>query len=191
MPEPTASRGPATRLIGRDAERGVLDGLVEAVRGGSSRALVVRGEAGVGKTALLEYLAARASGCHVVSVAGVESEMELAFAVLHQLCGPVLDRLDAVPAPQREALHVTFGLAAGPVPDRLLVGLAVLSLLAEVAAERPLVCVVDDEQWVDRASAQVLAFVARRLGAESVGVVFGARVPAPSWPGWRSWRSRA
>ena len=161
----------------------VLDGLVEAVRGGGSRALVVRGEAGVGKTALLEYLAGRASGCRVVSAAGVESEMELAFAVLHQLCGPVLHRLDAVPAPQREALNVTFGLAAGPAPDRFLVGLAVLSLLAEVAAEQPLLCVVDDEQWLDRASAQVLAFVARRLGAESVGLVFAARVPSAELAG--------
>ena len=173
----------ATRLIGRAAERELLDGLVEAVRGGGSRALVVRGEAGVGKTALLEYLAGPASGCRVLSAAGVESEMELAFAVLHQLCGPVLHRLDAVPAPEREALNVTFGLAAGPAPDRFLVGLAVLSLLAEVAAEQPLLCVVDDEQWLDRASAQVLAFVARRLGAESVGLVFAARVPSAELAG--------
>ena len=180
MPDQTARPfgGQATRLIGRDAERGVLDGLLEAVRGGASRALVVRGEPGVGKTALLEDLAGRASDCRVVGAAGVQSEMELAFAALHQLCAPVLDRLDAVPAPQRNALRVTFGIDAGPAPDRFLVGLAVLSLLAEVAAERPLVCLVDDEQWLDRASAQVLAFVARRLGAESVGLVFGARVPS-------------
>jgi hypothetical protein len=138
----------------------VLDQLLEAVRGGASRALVVRGEAGVGKTALLEYLAGRASGCRVVSAAGVQSEMELAFAGLHQFCAPMLDRLETVPAPQREALDITFGLGAGAVPDRFLVGLGVLSLLAEVAAERPLVCVVDDEQWLDRASAQVLLVAA-------------------------------
>ena len=161
----------------------MLDRFVEAVRGGASRALVVRGEAGVGKTTLLGYLVRRASGCRVVSVAGVQSEMELAFAALHQVCAPVLDRLDAIPARQSEALQITFGIDAGPVPDRFLVGLGVLSLLAEVAAERPLVCVVDDEQWLDRASAQVLAFVARRLGEESVGLVFGARVPSDELAG--------
>ena len=177
------SRGQGTRLVGRDAELVVLDLLLEEVRGGASRALVVRGEAGVGKTALLEYLAGRASGCRVLSVAGVQSEMELAFAALHQVCAPVLDRLDAVPTRQRDALRITFGFGAGPVPDRFLVGLGVLSLLAEVAAERPLVCLVDDEQWLDRASAQVLAFVARRLGEESVGLVFGTRVPSAELSG--------
>ncbi len=161
----------------------MLDRFVEAVRGGASRALVVRGEAGVGKTTLLGYLARQANGCRVVSVAGVQSEMELAFAALHQVCAPVLDRLDAVPARQREALQITFGIDAGPVPDRFMVGLGILSLLAEVAAERPLVCLVDDEQWLDRASAQVLAFVARRLGEESVGLVFGARVPSDELAG--------
>jgi DNA-binding CsgD family transcriptional regulator len=162
-------------LLGRAAECGVLERLVEAVRSGESRALVVHGEAGVGKTVLLEYAAAQASGCCVASASGIQSEMELAFAALHQLCAPLLDRLDAVPPPQRDALRVTFGMSAGPVPDRFLVGLAVLGLASEVAAERPLVCLVDDEQWLDRASAQVLAFVARRLGAESVGLVFGSR----------------
>ena len=103
--------------------------------------------------------------------------MELAFAVLHQLCAPMLDRLERLPAPQRDALRTAFGLSAGPAPDRFLIGLAVLGLLSEMAGERPLVCIVDDEQWLDSASAQVLAFVARRLGAESVGLVFGARVP--------------
>jgi hypothetical protein len=139
---------------------------------------VIRGEAGVGKTALLEYLAGRAADCRVISVIGVQSEMELAFAALHQLCTPILDELDGLPAPQRKALRITLGLDAGPVPDRFLVGLAVLSVLAEAAADRPLVCVVDDAQWLDRASAQVLAFVARRLGMESVGLVFSARIPA-------------
>ena len=132
---------------------------------------------GVGKTALLEYLAGQASGCRVAHAGGVQSEMELAFAVLHQLCAPMLDRLERLPAPQRDALRTAFGLSAGPAPDRFLIGLAALGLLSEMAGERPLVCIVDDEQWLDSASAQVLAFVARRLGAESVGLVFGARVP--------------
>jgi DNA-binding CsgD family transcriptional regulator len=169
-------RGRVAQLLGRRVECGVLDRLAEAVRAGESRALVVHGEPGVGKTALLEYLAGRAAGCRVARAVGVESEMELAFAGLHQLCAPVLDRLEAVPLPQREAVRTAFGMSAGPAPDRFLVGLAVLGLLAEAAAGRPLVCLVDDAQWLDRASAQVLAFVARRLGAESVGLVLGARV---------------
>ncbi len=172
----SASGGRAAHLVGRAFERDLLEQLLDAVRGGESRALVVLGEPGVGKTALLEDLAGQASGCRVISASGVESEMELAFAALHQLCVPVLDRLGAVPAPQALALRTTFGVASGPVPDRFLVGLAVLSLLAEVAAEKPLLCLVDDEQWLDRASAQVMAFVARRLGAESMGLVFGTRV---------------
>jgi DNA-binding CsgD family transcriptional regulator len=166
-----------TELTGRRAECGVLDRLVAAVRAGESRALVVRGEPGVGKTALLEYLAGQASGCRVVRAVGVQSEMELAFAVLHQLCAPMLGRLERLPAPQRDALRTAFGLSAGPAADRFLIGLAALGLLSEVAGDRPLVCIVDDEQWLDSASAQVLAFLARRLGTESVGLVFGARVP--------------
>jgi DNA-binding CsgD family transcriptional regulator len=164
-------------LTDRHAECDVLGRLVAAVRAGESRALVVHGEPGVGKTALLEYLAGQASGCRVARAGGVQSEMELAFAVLHQLCAPMLDRLERLPAPQRDALRTAFGLSAGPAPDRFLIGLAALGLLSEMAGERPLVCIVDDEQWLDGASAQVLAFVARRLGAESVGMVFGARVP--------------
>ena len=164
-------------LTDRHAECDVLGRLVAAVRAGESRALVVHGEPGVGKTALLEYLAGQASGCRVAHAGGVQSEMELAFAVLHQLCAPMLDRLERLPAPQRNALRTAFGLSAGPAPDRFLIGLAALGLLSEMAGERPLVCIVDDEQWLDSASAQVLAFVARRLGAESVGLVFGARVP--------------
>ena len=164
-------------LTDRHAECDVLGRLVAAVRAGESRALVVHGEPGVGKTALLEYLAGQASGCRVAHAGGVQSEMELAFAVLHQLCAPMLDRLERLPAPQRDALRTAFGLSAGPAPDRFLIGLAALGLLSEMAGERPLVCIVDDEQWLDSASAQVLAFVARRLGAESVGLVFGARVP--------------
>jgi hypothetical protein len=163
-------------LTDRRAECGLLGGLVEAVRAGESRGLVVYGEPGVGKTALLEYLAGQAAGCRVPRVSGVQSEMELAFAGLHQLCAPLLSRLDALPGPQRRALRTAFGISDGPAPDQFLVGLAVLGLLSEMAGEWPVLCVVDDAQWLDRASAQVLAFVARRLGAESVGLVFGTRV---------------
>jgi DNA-binding CsgD family transcriptional regulator len=172
-----ADRVPGGRgLTGRRAECDVLDRLVQAVRGGESRVLVLHGEPGVGKTVLLEYLVGQAAGCRVLRVAGVESEMELAFAGLYQLCLPLLGRLGVLPGPRREALATAFGLSAGPPPDRFLAGLAVLGLLSEVAAERPVVCVVDDSHWLDQASAQVLAFVARRLGADSVGLVFGARV---------------
>jgi DNA-binding CsgD family transcriptional regulator len=166
---------PQPGLLGRRSETATLDQLLEAVRAGESRALAIRGDPGVGKTALLEYVAEHASGCRVARAAGVEGEMELAFAGLHQLCAPMLDRLERLPGPQRDALGAAFGLSAGHAPDRFLVGLAVLSLLAEVAAERPLVCLIDDAQWLDRASAQVLAFVARRLLAESVGVIFAVR----------------
>jgi DNA-binding CsgD family transcriptional regulator len=162
-------------LPGRRAECGVLDGLAEAVRGGQSRVLVVHGEPGAGKTALLDYLAGRAGAFRVLRVAGVQSEMELAFAGLHQLCTPLLGRPNALPGPQRMALRTAFGLSAGPAPDRFLVGLAVLGLLSEAAGERPVLCVADDAQWLDLVSAQVLAFVARRLSAESVGLVFGTR----------------
>jgi hypothetical protein len=163
-------------LTDRRAECGALDGLVQAVRAGESRVLVVHGEAGVGKTALLQYLADRASRCRVLRVMGVQSEMELAFAGLHQLCAPLLDRLGVLPGPQQEALRTAFGMSAGPASDRFLVGLAILGLLAEAAEERPVVCLADDAKWLDRASAQALAFVARRLEAESVGLVFSARV---------------
>src|SRR5690606_8345238 len=132
------------------------------VRGSQSQVLVLRGEAGVGKTALVDYLVERGSGCRVVRVAGVESEMELAFAGVHQLCSQVLDRLSDLPGPQRNALGTALGLSEGEAPDRFLVGLAVLSLISEVADQRPLLCLVDDAQWLDRASAEVLAFVARR-----------------------------
>src|ERR687895_1447485 len=164
-----------TRLWGREPECTLLDELVSAVRRGESRSLVLRGEAGIGKTALLEYLVESASDLTVARAVGVESEMELPFASLHQLCGPMLDRLPRLPVPQRQALEIVFGLSAGGAPDRFLVGLAVLSLFSEVADERALLCVVDDAQWLDRASAQTLAFVARRLLAEPVGIVFAAR----------------
>src|ERR1700678_1198741 len=163
--------------MNRRGECGVLDQIVNAVRAGGSRVLVVHGEPGVGKSALLEYLVEQASGCRVVRAAGVESEMELAFAGLHQLLAPVLDRVERLPGPQRDALRTAFGLSAGPVPDRFLVGLAVLGLVSEVAAERPLICVIDDEQWLDRASVQALGFAARRLAADPVGLVFAARAP--------------
>jgi DNA-binding CsgD family transcriptional regulator len=171
------------RLTGRGAERGMLDQFVEAIRAGESRALVLWGEAGVGKTALLEYLAEQAAECRVLRATGVQSEMELAFAAVHQLCSPILDNADPLPAPQRDALQTAFGLSSGAAPDKFLVGLAVLNLLSEVAEHRPLVCVVDDEQWIDRASAQILGFVARRLMAESVGLVFAARVPSDDLAG--------
>ncbi|MDX6699928.1 MAG: hypothetical protein QOF26_154 [Baekduia sp.] len=156
----------------------MLDRLLADVQGGRSGALVVRGEPGIGKTALLQYMAAAAApDCRVERAAGVESEMELAFAGLHQLCAPMLDRLDRLPDPQRMALEAAFGLSPGGAPDRFFIALAVLALLSDLAAERPLVCVVDDAQWLDRSSAQALAFVARRLGAESVALVFAAREP--------------
>jgi DNA-binding CsgD family transcriptional regulator len=171
MPSDIPQRG----LLGRRNESATLNRLLEAVRAGQSRALVIRGDPGMGKTALLEYVVERATGCRVARAAGVQAEMELAFAGLHQLCAPMLDRLERLPGPQRDALGSAFGLAAGDAPDRFLVGLAVLSLLAEVSEERPLVCLVDDAQWLDHASAQALAFVARRLVAESVGVIFAVR----------------
>jgi DNA-binding CsgD family transcriptional regulator len=159
---------------GRRRECAELDALVWAVRTGESRALVVVGEPGIGKTVLLDYLVSQASGCRVLRGSGVEPEIELAFGGLHQVCAPLLDRAERLPGPQRDALHIALGLAAGAGPDRFLVGLAVLGLLAEAATERPLVCVIDDAQWLDRASAQALAFAARRLVAESVALVFAA-----------------
>ena len=166
---------PRAGFLDRDRERDVLDRLIAGVRAGESRVLVLRGEAGIGKSALLGHLSAAAEGCRIARAAGVESEMELAFAGLHALCAPMLDRLGNLPSPQRDAVNIAFGMSAGPPPDRFLVGLAVLSLMANVAEERPLVCVVDDAQWLDRVSAQTLAFVARRLLAEQVGLVFALR----------------
>jgi DNA-binding CsgD family transcriptional regulator len=166
------------RLRGRRRECEALDRLLADVRAGQSQVLVLRGEAGVGKSALLDYLQERASGCRITRAAGVESEMELAFAGLHQLCMPMLDLRAGLPGPQRDALGTAFGLEAGEAPDRFLVGLALLGLLAEGAREQPLVCLVDDAQWVDRASTQALAFAARRLLAESVALVFAVREPS-------------
>ena len=166
---------PRRRLQGRGSECEALDQLVADVEAGRSRVLVLRGEAGVGKSALVEYLVWQAAGFRVVRAVGVESEMEMAFAGLHQLCAPMLRHLDRLPDPQREALCIAFGLTAGSPPDRFLVGLAVLSLVAEAAEEQALLCVVDDAQWLDRVSAQTLAFVGRRLLAERVALVFAVR----------------
>jgi len=174
---------PMPGLLDRERERAALDGLLGDLRLGRGGALVVRGEAGVGKSALLEYVAGAAADMRVAQAGGVESEMELAFASVHLLCAPLLDRLEDLPGPQRDALGVAFGLQAGGAPDRFLVGLAVLTLLAEVAEERPLLCVVDDAQWLDQASAQVLAFAARRLLAEPVGLIFATREPGEQFRG--------
>ena len=175
MPDTHPSRA---GLLGRGPECDALDQLVADVRTGHSRVLVLRGEAGIGKTALLEYLSDSAQACRIVCAAGVESEMELAFAALHALCAPMLSRLGRLPGPQRDALNTAFGMSAGPPPDRFLVGLAVLNLMANAAEEQPLVCVVDDVQWLDPVSRQTLAFVARRLLAEPVGLVLAARETA-------------
>ena len=170
-----AGHDPRRRLVGRRSECEALDRVVASTRAGRSQILVLHGEAGVGKSALVEYLVECAAGCQIARATGVESEMELAFAGLHQLCAPMMGHLDRLPGPQRDALATAFGLSTGSAPDRFLVGLAVLSLFAEADEEQPLICVVDDAQWLDRVSAQTLAFVARRLLAERVAVVFAAR----------------
>jgi DNA-binding CsgD family transcriptional regulator len=167
----------APRFWGRTSEREKLDGLLKDVRLGRSGVLVVRAEAGAGKTALLRYAGGQAAGFRVCEIAGVESEMELPFAGLHQLCGPMLAHLDALPGPQQAALRTAFGLSSDDASDRFLVALATLSLLAEVAEGQPLLCLVDDAQWLDTASRQVFGFVARRLLAESVALVLAVREP--------------
>jgi predicted ATPase len=164
-------------FLGRTRERELLDGMLTSARNGQSAVLVIRGEAGIGKTGLLRYAARQASGLRVAQIVGVQAEMELPYAGIHQLCAPMFDRLDALPEPQQSALNVALGVSAGDTPDRFLVALAVLSLLSEVAEERPLLCLVDDAQWLDAASAQALGFVARRLLAESVAIVFAIREP--------------
>ena len=170
-------KGPGEVLLGRRTEIEVLDRLLVAVRGGRSGGLVLRGEPGVGKTALLKYAIVSASGFRVAHAVGIESEMELPYAALQQLCGPMMDRVERLPDPQREALRVAFGVSSGDPPNRFIVGLAVLTLLSNVAEERPLLCVVDDAQWLDRASAEALAFVTHRLFAEALGFVFATREP--------------
>jgi DNA-binding CsgD family transcriptional regulator len=176
-----ATRSPG--FLGRGSERDALDGLLTHVRGGRSDVLVIRGEAGIGKTALLRYAARQAAGFRVAQVTGVEAEMELPFAGTHQLCAPMLERLDALPPPQRDALSVALGLTSGDIPDRFLVGLAVLGLISAVAEERPLLCLVEDAQWLDAASSQILGFVARRVLAESVAIVVAVREPGGSGSG--------
>jgi len=171
---------PPPRLFGRTGELKVLRRLLAEMGGGRSAVLVVRGEPGIGKTALLRQLTAEASGYRLVRGVGIESEMELPYAGLHQLCAPMLDGLDCVPAPQHDALRTAFGLAAGPAPDRFLVAMAALNLMEVAAEQQPLLCVVDDAQWLDLASAQVVGFVGRRLLAEPIGLVFAARTPAPA-----------
>src|ERR1700733_9464406 len=170
---------PPSRLFGRTAELEILRRLIADARRGRSAVLVMRGEPGIGKTELLRHLIAEVPGFGVARVAGVESEVVLPFAGLHQLCAPMLGRLGSLAEPQRRALSVAFGLASGDSPDRLMVALAVLSLIAEISEKRPMLCVVDDTQWLDQASAQVLGFVARRLLAESIALVFAVRTPDP------------
>ncbi len=169
------TRAPGAKLRGRQRERDVIDRVLEGARDGEGAVLAVYGEPGVGKTALLEYAVEAAPDFRVARAVGVEGEMELAFAALQQLCSPSLDLIEHLPAPQREAVEVALGLSAGRPPNPFLVGLAVLNLLSEAAEERPLLCVVDDAQWLDLASARVLAFVARRLLAEKIALVFAAR----------------
>ncbi|GAA1518909.1 AAA family ATPase [Kribbella lupini] len=170
-------------LVDRETERAALDSMVAAVRDGESRVLVVQGAPGVGKSALMGYAEQTATGIRVLRAGGIESEMELAFAALHQLCLPLLDRMAVVPGPRREALETVFRLRTGTPPDPFLVGLAVLDLLSDASEGQPLLCLIDDAQWLDQASAQVLGFVARRLLAESIGMLFGAREPSPELRG--------
>jgi DNA-binding CsgD family transcriptional regulator len=178
LPRTTSGQAPRWGLHGRRGECGMLDRLVADVRAGESRVLVLCGEPGTGKTALLDYLARRVVGCRVARVAGIEPEMEMAFAGLHQLCAPFLGRLGHLPGPQRDALRIAFNMQGGTVPDRFAVGMAALSLLSDLASQRPLVCVVDDAQWLDQVSAQALAFVARHLAAVPAAVIFAVRQPA-------------
>src|SRR4051812_1497273 len=177
------STAPIPMLPGRQEEFAVLDGLLDEARAGRSGVLILRGQAGIGKTALLEHASASAPDFRLSRAAGIESEMELAFAALHQLCAPVLDFVDRLHAPQREALEITFGVSGGAAPDRFLLALATLSLFSEAAQERALLCVIDDAQWLDRASAQVLGFVARRLRAEPVALLVAARQTTDAFAG--------
>jgi len=165
-------------LLGRARELGILRRLLDGARDGRAGVLVVRGEPGIGKTALLDWLAGQAPGFRVIRGLGVESEMELPFAGLHQLCAPLLSRLGSLPGPQQRALSVALGLTDGDNPDRFLVAMAALSLMAEAAEDQPLLCVVDDAHWLDQASAQVLGFVGRHLQAEPLVLILATRPPA-------------
>ena len=174
----TTPMGGRSALRGRRSDCEALARLIEAARSGTSSAIVVRGEPGIGKSALLEHLLRDVSGLRVLRVSGIESEMELAYAGLHQLCGSLLEGIHSLPAPQAAALGTAFGLRPGRPPDRLLMGLSVLTLLSEAARHQPVLCLVDDAQWLDQASIQTLTFVARRLHAESVVLIFAARASA-------------
>src|SRR3954465_2314022 len=165
------------RLFGRDAECDRFDELLASARSGTRGVLVLRGGPGLGKSMVLEHAVGEAHDMRILRALGVESEMELAYAALHQLCAPLLPLLPKLPAPQSEALETVFGIQTGPPPDRFLVGLSALSLLSQAAEEQPLFCVVDDAQWLDISSAQVLGFVARRLLAEPIAIAFAARQP--------------
>ena len=169
----------ASGLLDRATEREVLDRLLGNVCEGQSAVMVIRGEAGIGKSALLQYAACHASGFQVAQVTSVEAEMELPFAGIHQLCVPLLDQLEVLPLPQQDALTVALGVFAGDVPDRFLVGVAALGLLSAAAEEQPLLCLVEDAQWLDDASGLILGFIARRLLAESVAMVITVREPTP------------
>ena len=177
--EPVEEQAVPDVLVGRSGDCGALDELVEAIRQGLSRSLVILGEPGIGKTRLLEYAAQAADGVRTARIAGLESELRLGFAALHRMLVPFLDRVGLLPAPQREALDSAFGLAAGPPADRFLVSMSVLTLLAEIAAEQPLIWLVDDAHWLDRESVEVLGFVGRRLHADSTGLLFCAREASP------------
>jgi hypothetical protein len=170
----TKTQGPR-RLRGRDAECAALERVLADVHQGQSRVLILRGEAGIGKSTLLDHLSDQLEGCRIVRAVGVESELELPYSGLHQICSPLLSELERLPGPQREALETVFGLSAGAAPDRFMVGLATLTLIAEAAEQQPLVCIVDDAQWLDRVSEQTLSFVARRLLAERIALVCTAR----------------
>ena len=173
-----AIRGGRSPLLGRGRETARLERVIADVRAGSSAVLVLRGAPGIGKTALLEHVAEEAADCRVVRASGVESEMEIPFAGLHQLCAPLLRDVERLPPAQRDALRAVLGLRDLAVPDRFLVGLAVLTLLSEAATDRPLVCLIDDAQWLDRASGEAMAFAARRLHADPVAMVFAVREPS-------------
>src|SRR5829696_3914783 len=172
------------RLLGRQRERDALERLLDAAREGHGGVLVVHGQPGIGKTAVLEYAVKAASDFRIARTVGAEGETELPFAALQQLCSPSLDLIERLPDPQREAFEVALGLSAGRAPNPFLVGLAVLNLLSEAAEEQPLLCVIDDAQWLDRASARVLAFVARRLLAERIAMVFASRERIDSLAGF-------
>lgn len=170
-------------FVGRAADRGRVEAVLPRLRDGLSAALVVSGEAGIGKTQLLRQLLQRADDLHTITISGYEAEVRLDFAALHRLLATLLDGLDQLPAPQRDTLATVFGLASGPVPNPLLVGLAAMTLLEQAARRRPVLCVVDDVQWVDQETMDVLAFVARRLDAEGIGMIFGLRSSGQPPPG--------